>query len=116
MSFVNCFDAASMVIEDANERFAPLWKVDAEKLNVFKQYCEAIDLLAEEFDGESYEVEVDEITMEITVTLECGEVVVKSKDHVLYELAKRAVRYGFSAAGGDNLLVKFVFPSIWDKA
>lgn len=116
MSFVNCFDTASMVIEDANERFAPLWKVDLEKLNVFKQYCGAVDLLAEEFDGESYEVEVDEITMEISVALECGEIVIKSKDHVLYELAKRAVRCGFSAASDDNLLVRFVFPSIWDKA
>ena len=115
MSFVKCFDAASMVIEDANERFAPLWKPDTEKLDMFKQYCEAIDSLSREFDGESFEVEVDEITMEISVTLECDEIVIESKEHVFYELAKRAVRCGFSAAGKDTLLVRFVFPSIWNK-
>lgn len=115
MSFMKCFDAASIVIEEANERLSPLWKADEERLNIFKQYCEAIDLLSDEFDGESFEVEVDEITMEISITLECDEIVIESKTHELYDLVKRAIRCSFSASN-DNLLVRFVFPSIWGKA
>lgn len=115
MSFMKCFDAASIVIEDANERFSPLWKTNEERLNIFKRYCEAIDLLSDEFDGESFEIEVDEITMGISVTLECDEIVIESKEHILYELAKGAVRCGFSATGEGTLLVRFVFPSIWNK-
>ena len=116
MSFVKCFDAANMVIEDANERFNPLWKINAERLDIFKGYCEAVDSLSKEFDGESFEVEVDEITMEVTVVLECDEVIIEKDNHILYELAKRAVRYGFSVSEDGNLLVKFVFPGLWDKA
>lgn len=116
MSFIKCFDAASMVIEDATERFKPLWCIDDEKLNVLKQYCDAIDLLSKEFDGESFEIEVDEITMEISIALECGEIVIESDNHILYDLAKRAVKYGFSPSTKDTLLIKFIFPSIWNKA
>ena len=116
MGFVKCFDVANMVIEDANERFNRLWKINTERLNIFKGYCEAVDSLSKEFEGESFEVEVDEITMEVTVVLECDEVIIEKDDHILYELAKRAVRYGFSVSEDGKLLVKFVFPGLWDKA
>ena len=114
MSF-KCYDVANMVIEDANERFRPIWKINNERLEVFKQYCEVVDALAEEFDGESYEVEVDELTMEVIVTLECGEIVVDSFSHIFYELIKRAVKYGFSTSEDGNLLLRFTFPTLWDK-
>ena len=114
MSF-KCYDVAKMVIEDANERFSPIWKINNERLEVFQQYCEVIDALSEEFSGESYEVEVDEITMEVIVTLECEEIVISSFSHVFYELIKRAVKYGFSASEDGNLLLRFTFPSLWDK-
>lgn len=116
MSFIKCYDVANLVIEDANERFKPLWKIDQEHLNIFKEYCEAIDSIAKEFDGESYEVEVDEISMDITIALECSEVVIEKNNHILYELAKRTVRYGFSVSKDGNLLIKFVFPGLWSKA
>lgn len=115
MSFVKCFDTASMVIDDATERFGPMWKINGERLDVLKQYCDAIDLLSEEFGGKSFEIEVDEITMEITITLECDEIVIESPEHLLYELAKRTVRYGFSVSEEGNLLVKFVFQNLWEK-
>lgn len=116
MSVVKCYDVANMVIEDANERFAPLWKINTELLKVFKDYCNAIDSLVEEFGGTSFEVEVDEITMDVTVVLECDEVVIEKDNHVLYELAKRTIRYGFSVSEDGNLLIKFVFPGLWSKA
>lgn len=116
MSFVKCFDVASMVIEDASERFKPIWKINNEHLDVFKQYCEAIDSFAGEFEGKSYDVEVDEIKMDITIALECDEIIIENENHVLYELAKRSIRFGFSVSEDGNLIVKFVFPSLWERA
>ena len=113
---VKCFDVVSMVVEEATDRFSPLWKVDNDNYSILRQYCSAIDSISNEFDGESFEVEVDEITMEVTVVLECDEVIIEKDNHILYELAKRAVRYGFSVSEDGNLLVKFVFPGLWDKA
>lgn len=116
MSFIKCFDVASMVIEDATERFKPSMKLNKERVDIFKDYCNAIDTLSNEFEGESFDVEVDEVTMEITVALECDEIVIESSNHIFYELVKRAVRYGFTASDDGNLVIKFVFPCLWDKA
>lgn len=116
MSFVKCFDVVDMIIKEANNRFSPLWKVDEEKFKVLKQYSEAIDKLSEEFEGVSYDVEVDEISMEVSIVLECDEIIIENKNHILYELMKRTIKSVFSVSeDGENLAVKFVFPSIWEK-
>lgn len=116
MGCVNCYDVVSVVVEEASERFSPLWKLNKEKESILKEYCSAIDILSDEFEGESYDVEVDEITMEITIGLECGEITIKTPDHELYELITRSVSCSFTTSEDDNLLVKFVFPSVWDRA
>ena len=59
MALVNCFDVVEMVTEEATSRFAPLFRENREAKNVLHQYCEVLDALAQEFNGESFEVEVD---------------------------------------------------------
>lgn len=113
MSFIKCFDAALMVIEEASERFTPTKEPDPQKLHLFKQCCEGIDMLSKEFGGRSFEIEVDEETMDISVALECGEIIIETKEHIMYELAKTAKRFEFSQPEEDVMLAKFVFPSIW---
>lgn len=115
MSAVKCFDIASEVIEEASDRFAPIWSADSRKIDAFRGYCEDIDAIAEEFDGVSLCVEVDETTMEVVVELECGEIVIQSQDHVFYGMIKRASQYGVSVSEDGNLLVRFVFPSLWSR-
>lgn len=117
MGDVKCFDVVSMVVEEANERFGSLWKVDESKQDILCQYCDAIDEIADEFDGESYDVEVDEITMSIKIILECGDMLIKDKNHVIYKLFDRSIRFGFSVSEEEHMLcVMFEFPSIWEKA
>lgn len=116
MSFVNCFDVVSMVVEEATRQFAPLWKIDKESNRILEQYCSVIDSLAEEFGGISYNVEVDDIAMTITITMECEDMTIESKNHRFYSLATRSKVLGFSASKDGNVNVKFVFPSVWTRA
>lgn len=116
MSFVKCFDVVEMVIEEANKQFAPLWKLDKEKYRILEQYCQVIDDLSEEFDGVSYDVEVDDISMTIAITLECQDISIQQQSHKYYSLAQRAITFGFSTSKDGNLNVKFVFPSVWKNA
>lgn len=53
--------------------------------------------------------------MDVTVALECDEVIIERDNHPLYELAKRTIRYSFSVSEEGNLIIKFVFPRLWDK-
>ena len=116
MSAVKCYDVASMVIEAANERFAPIWKPDTKFLKGFQACCDAIDTLADEFGGISFDVEVNEDNMEITVVLECDEVIIEQENHTLYNLIMRTIRYGFSTSEEGSLLISLIFPGIWSKS
>ena len=115
MQSVKCFDVVSMVVTEASNRFSPLWKLDEERYDILQQYCEVIDRLSDEFDGESFEVEVDEIAMTVSIKLECRDMVIESKEHSFYDLVERALSIGFSASEDGNLCVTFVFPSVWKR-
>lgn len=55
MPFVNCFDIVQMVTDEASAQFAPLFCENKEAKAILHQYCDAIDVLAREFDEELYE-------------------------------------------------------------
>ena len=110
------FDVASTVLEEANKRFSPIWKPNNERVAIFQQYCDVVDDLIEEFDGESIDVEVDEIKMTICLRIECADITIKTKSHKYYELMQRTVSFGFEATDSDMIALKLVFPSVWEKA
>lgn len=115
MAFVNCFDVVSTVVDEATKQFAPLWEPDKENIKILEQYCSVIDSLANEFDGESFDVTVDDIAMTITIILECDDITIKSKNHKFYSLVQRSMSLGFAVSEDGKLNVKFVFPSVWKK-
>lgn len=116
-SVIKCFDVVNMVVEEASDRFKPLWKVDEEKLDILHEYCDAIDGILKEFDGDSVDVDIDEIKMTISITIECEDLTIESKEHQFHQLVERAVKFGFAkSAEREVMCVNFVFPSVWDKA
>lgn len=113
MSFINCFDAASMVIDEANTRFYPQYRENREKKKILQEYCEALDNLAREFNGTSFTVEIDEEEKTIAITMVCPDIVVRTKEHRLYDLIERSLKVMFSTDEDGSLAITFVFPSIW---
>ncbi len=111
---VNCFDVVSMVVEEATSQFAPIFKLNNENYKVLEQYCSALDALAAEFGGESFEVDIDDIAMTIAITMECENITIESPTHKFFALAQCAKSIGFHTNEG-RLGVKFVFPSVWIK-
>ena len=73
---LKCFDIAEMVIDEATNQFFPIWIVNDDKKEIFKQYCDVLDSISEEFDGEAFEVDVDDVKMTNTLML-------INKDHPL---------------------------------
>ena len=116
MERITCYEAAELVLDEATGRFAPQFSENKEYKRIFRQYCDALDMLAEEFNGVAFDIEVDEISMEITVTLSCGEFVLESARHRFYQLAARAERMSFRAGEEpDTLELAFTFPPIWER-
>ena len=116
MNSIRCFDVAEMVIEEATNRFAPIFKEDPERKDILKQYCEAIDELCSQFGGNSYEVEVDEIEMTISIRVECTDIQISDEKKLFIQLAERAVKHAFTPGeDGKTIIMEYVFPSIWTR-
>lgn len=114
---IKCFDVVNMVVEEGSNQFKPLWKVDQEKLDILHEYCDAIDGILKEFDGDSIDVDIDDIKMTICITVECEDLTIESKEHQFHQLVERAIGFGFEKSKErEAMCVKFVFPSVWDKA
>ncbi len=112
---ITCYDVADGILSEAGRKFAPGFAENAEKRKNVKVYCEVIDRLAAEFDGISFEVEVDPSALKIHMRLECVDLALESPNHELYDLAGCAESCIFSQSEEGNLLIDFVFPGIWDR-
>ena len=88
MSFANCFDVVQMVTDEASAQFAPLFCENKEAKAILHQYCDAIDVLAREFDGVTFEASVHDENMEVSVTFECPDIVIRTQKHRFYDLVE----------------------------
>lgn len=112
---VTCFDIVSMAVEEATEKYAGKYHLNHTDFGYLETYCEIIDSLADEFDVSSFEVYINEKDMTIAVCMECEEVIVSHADHAFYALAENSIFVYFTATHGDNMQIKFVFPSVWRR-
>lgn len=112
---MGCYDIAKMIIDESTNKFGNIYELNDDKIKEIKFCCEIIDSLYEEFEGESYTVEVDEETMNVVMTLECGEIVITSLTHDFYEFLESVEKCIFSAGENDRLYIKFLFSSVWEQ-
>lgn len=116
MSFIKCFDVVEMVTDEATDQFGSLVQVNEEAKNNLRHCCNMIDDFAQQFGGISYEVDVDDNTTDITVSVVCEEfetTIISSKFYLLVQSVKRM---SFSTPEEDLIKVQFVFDGIWDKS
>ena len=112
---VKCYDVVSEVIDEASSQFAPLWVEDAKKRNALKLACEFIDSYVEDFGIIAFAVEVDEVELSISITIECDSINVDAKDKFI-ALLKGTTGVKFSISEHNMLDVTLKFPTIWVKA
>lgn len=113
MGFVKCFDAVTMVTDEATKQFSPLLQEDADKKRALQELCEMIESLADQFDGVAYETEVDDETTEISISLTCAEFETNAASSKFYELLQCAKKVGFRAVEEDHIEMTFTFNGIW---
>lgn len=63
------------------------------------------------------DVDIDDIKMTISITIECEDLTIESKEHQFRQLVERVVKFGSSKLKErEAMCVNFVFTSVWDKA
>ena len=111
------FDIVSMVLDVANERFAPFFSPVEERVKILRQYCGEIDKLLEERDGEEFECEIDENDHTVHIGFTVMDIVADNpKTDSFPQLVSRANSVEILPAGEETIRIRFVFPSLWEKA
>lgn len=70
---MRCFDVATEVLKEADKRFQPLFVRNEEKEAEIQGYCDLVDALVVFTNVFSYEVEVNEDTLEVYLRVYWGE-------------------------------------------
>lgn len=113
---VKCFDVVEMVADEATAQFGSLLKVDTEKKQKLEAYCKLIDKMVEAFDGESLEVDINDETTDITITLVCAEFETNSETKWFYELSGNAKNICIKSHDSEHVEISFTFCGIWSKS
>lgn len=112
---IKCFDIVKMVADEASDQFGSLLMVNIEKEEELKEICEMIDDVAEDFNGISYEVDINDETTDIIICLVCDEFETDSSNSVFLNLLNRTKKVGFKQAEDDKIQIEFVFNGIWSR-
>ncbi len=112
---IKCFDVVKDVAEEATKQFSPDIVLVPERLDILREYCEAIDVVAAATDAESFEAEVDEEKLNFIISIECAAFQIESPLSPFYELIERAVSFGFFANEDGNTVAYFEFPRLWER-
>lgn len=115
MSFINFFDLANSVIDDATEQFEPEYQEVDELRDEFDDCCDIIDDIIEDVLAEGFEVDVDEDSKDIIVRIETINVEADTIDAHFYEAVERCKSFNLSQNEKGDLVVTFVFPGVWKK-
>ncbi len=111
-----CYSVLYGIIEETREEFTDK-KPSFEALNWISGVCEMIDTVAQAYDGVYYHISVNMETLEISISLECGEVIVDGyeKQNLLYEAIAAAKTVTFSSGEGeDTIVITFLFDGVWE--
>lgn len=115
---MSCFSEVEQVIKEASKQFAPIFEIDASLEDILYQYCDAIDVIGAEVGTEGFCINIDEISMKISIGVICPEFTVKHNYKMLCELVSRSIEFSVERAEDDDdeIVVTFVFPPIWKRS
>lgn len=113
---MDTFDIAEAVLSAKSEEIKSDFLVNYDKLDILREYCEAIDIFVENHDGDSVAVSVtDDMKVSISINIEDFVYESRFKPPVYLDLMERADSIKFTNLGDERLGVEFIFPSIWES-
>lgn len=113
MGHMKCYDHVIEVINDAIEQYGSAFELRVEKEKWLWHLCEELDKLIEEFECEAFEVEIDDIKMRLTLSIECSDIILESREHSFFDFVLKLSSFKFSKADEDVLRTEFFIDNLW---
>lgn len=111
-----CFE----VLKDVSREVCSTYKNKREAfeaVNWISNICNMIDTISYAYGGIAYDVSFNPDTFDITIALECEEVVVDGfeEPNNIYDVIESSKKFTvYHGSGNDLLVVEFVFDGIWE--
>lgn len=109
-----CYTWVENVIEMARDDFAGALVLDEEKFASLRSTCMMIDEMMDEFECESYDVQVEYETQNLVISFSCLDMVMENgRNHKFFHVAKRATSLNVVPENEDCMTVSFIFGGLW---
>lgn len=116
MSKVKCFDVLMMVLERMKDEKNCAFEPDACKIALLENECAALDRLADQSDATGFEVDVDEDSGKVTISLDVAFslAVVRSDRSLLQLFEENTKSFSINKTDVQDIIrLTFVFESLW---
>lgn len=112
---LKCYDIVESVTDEATKQFLGAVEV-AKKKDFLKAYCGLLDDLTEALSAETFSAEVDDVSMDITMSISCPEFVVEGKNRPLYDLLGNTKTFTVRKSQDvkDSIELSFRIGGIWN--
>ncbi|GEM_PF-2453817 len=116
MGYSNSFDTAMEIIDTFSKEHSERLELVSERLDIFAEYCEAIDLIADYNSAKCVAFKIDDDSDDNTVICKMmlPELVAVTSRSLFCDLVARSI--DFSVENVEKAVVlTFVFPSLWKE-
>ena len=113
MRFINCFDMVEIAIDSFSTSNTDVVRVSPSKKELLRHYCDILQKISDDFDGAGFSVDIDEHTMDITVSLVCEDFEVRTMKQEFINLLNDLKGFGVKYFDDDHYEVSFTFEGIW---
>lgn len=109
------FDIVDGVVQVKSEELGGSFKVNSEKLDILREYCDVVDGILDFWSGKSIECEVVGEKNYIVVSIVVAALTIDETNKVVCDLIERAVVFAVGNTSDNDLRIDFTFPSVWDN-
>lgn len=116
MGYSNSFDTAMEIIDTFSKEHSERLELVSERLDIFAEYCEAIDLIADYNSAKcvAFKIEDDNDDNTVICKMMLPELVAATFRSLFCDLVARSI--DFSVENVEKAVVlTFVFPSLWKE-
>lgn len=116
MGYSNSFDTAMEIIDTFSKEHSERLELVSERLDIFAEYCEAIDLIANYNSAKcvAFKIEDDNDDNTVICKMMLPELVAATSRSLFCDLVARSI--DFSVENVEKAVVlTFVFPSLWKE-
>lgn len=111
---VNCYDIASMVIDETTRQYEGVYVVSEDKLGKLKEQCDQLDILLKKNPADSIDAALNEVGMTVVMVITLPNLIINPEEYNgnTFPLCKH-LEFVSDEDGYLNIVIEF--ESVWEE-